>query len=260
MNTENQEKKSKKVILTIVLIVLFLIFAVSGYLVATKFFTPKNDLPEKYKNKVESVDKDLPVNPINFDELWQTNPDVIGWITVPIDTGTVIDYPILQSGMELEEDFYINHDINKVKKTAGSIYIQRYNKKDFTDFNTVIYGHNMLNGSMFGTLKKFRNQDYFDINRKIFIYIPNHILEYDIVSSFVYDDRLILTAFDNFYTDEQRQAFIDTCKNPSSLVKKIVDNFDVKTTDNLVTLSTCTSADKERYLVVGKLVKDTKTK
>lgn len=249
----------KKIILTIALIILCFVFLVSGYFVIKQFLLPKNDIADKYKNDVTSTKKELPINPINFKELSETNKDAVAWITIPVDTGTVIDYPIMCSGVDTEEDFYINHDIDRKEKLAGSIYIQRYNRKDFTDFNTVIYGHNMRNGSMFGTLKKYRQRVYFDTNDKIYIYIPKHILEYQIVSSFVYDDRLILSAFNNFFDVEKRQAFIDTCKNPTSLVKNLVENFDVKTDDRLVTLSTCTSVENERYLVVGKLIKDTKT-
>ena len=117
----------------------------------------------------------------------------------------------------------------------------------------------MANGSMFGTLKKFRNKNFFNENRYVYIYTPGHILKYEIVSAFVHDDRHLLNSY-SFISKEGRQKFIDICEKPNTLVKNVVDNFSIKDDDRLITLSTCTSADNERYLVVAKLIEDTKTK
>ena len=253
--------KSEKSFYVVLLIICIIVLVVSVIMIIKAFLPPENDLPEKYKNDTSKItEEELPDNPINFEKLQSDNNEVVGWITVPSTEGTIIDYPILQSSYETEEDFYINHDINKESKREGSIYIQRDNASDFSDFNTVIYGHNMMNKSMFGTLKKYRNAEYFNNNQTITVYCPGHIKEYEIVSAFIYDDRLIISSFNYFMNDEQKQSFIDTCKNPNTLVKNVVENFDVTTNDELITLSTCTSADTERYLVVAKLVKDTRTK
>ena len=253
--------KSEKSFYVVLLIICIIVLVVSVIMIIKAFLPPENDLPEKYKNDTSKItEEELPDNPINFEKLQSDNNEVVGWITVPSTEGTIIDYPVLQSSYETEEDFYINHDINKESKREGSIYIQRDNASDFSDFNTVIYGHNMMNKSMFGTLKKYRNAEYFNNNRTITVYCPGHIKEYEIVSAFIYDDRLIISSFNYFMNDEQKQSFIDTCKNPNTLVKNVVENFDVTTNDELITLSTCTSADTERYLVVAKLVKDTRTK
>ncbi|MCQ2451430.1 MAG: class B sortase [Clostridia bacterium] len=256
----SKEKNKKQKFILILLILFIIIFIVSGVLLILKFVPQKNDLQKQYKTAVsDKSEKNLPDNPIDFKALKARNSEIIAWLTVPTNK-TVIDYPIFQSGSNTEEDFYINHDIDRKSKKAGALYIQQTNMEDFSDFATIVYGHNMLNGTQFGTLKKFRNANYFKTYRKFFVYTPKHIKEYEIVSAFVYDDRLIPTAFNYFGTDEERQSFIDTCKKPKSFVKNIVDGFDVDTEDNLVVLSTCTSAEHERYLVVGKLIKDTKTK
>lgn len=271
MSDHSEKSKKSKVFYIILLVVCALIFLVSLFFLIKAFFPKKNDLAEKYvKKTTPAAGEELPENPIAFDELKAQNSDVVGWITVPSTEGTKINYPILQSNFEMDEDFYINHDINKNPLREGCIYIQRDNTPDFSDFNTVIYGHNMMNQSMFGTLKKYRNAEYFKNNRTITVYTPSytenavfhpgHIKEYEIVSAFIYDDRLIIYSFNYFMQDEQKQSFIDTCKEPNTLVKNVVENYDVTTEDELITLSTCTSADTERYLVVAKLVKDTKTK
>ncbi|HCH28458.1 MAG TPA: hypothetical protein DEW35_03010 [Ruminococcaceae bacterium] len=260
-----------------VLFILFcLIFIVSAVLLLCRSCVrPKNKISEQYYNKNAKTDVkkgELAENPINFKDLQAKNAEVIGWIRVPSTEDEIINYPILQSSFETEEDFYINHDIDKKYDRKGSIYIQRedINSSDFSDFNTVIYGHNMMNKSMFGTLKKYRNTDYFKNNRTIYIYTPSykengqffpgHIKEYKIVSAFIFDDRLIPTAYNHFLDDEKKQSFIDVCKSPNTLVKNVADDLDVTVKDHLITLSTCTSAETERYLVVAKLVKDTETK
>lgn len=198
---------------------------------------------------------ELPDNPKNFAELQALNPDVCGWITVP---GTAVDYPILQSS-DQPEDFYLDHDINKKYRFSGAIYIQKVNFKDFSDPNTVIYGHNMLNGTMMGTLKRFRNKAFFDEHEYFYIYIPGHILTYRIFSAFVYDDRHLLYSFD-FYSEEGYSAFLKQALNPVSMVKNVREGVSVTTSDRIVTLSTCTANKKERYLVEGVLINDQPTK
>ncbi len=251
----DNEKKNNKIRI-ILLIIFAVLFLVSATILIIKLVPEKNNLSEKYKNETSSVNSEiLPDNPIDFYALRNDNPDVIGWIKLD---QTPINYPILMSGIDKQEDYYINHDMNLASKSAGSIYVQRFNSDDFSDFNTIIYGHNMMNGSMFGTLKKFRNKTYFDENRIIYIYTPKHILKYEIISAFIHDDRHLLNSY-GFMSKEGRAKFIGVCEKPNTLVKNIAENFSVKDDDRLITLSTCTSAEKERYLVVAKLIEDTKT-
>lgn len=253
---ENNRKKTKWIIL---LILSALIFAVCAVILITHLIPPKDDYDE-YKNTSSVTggfsDLVLEDNPIDFAALKAENPDVCGWIKID---GTVIDYPVMRSGDDTPEDFYLNHDMKRTKKSAGSIYIQKYNSSGFTDANTILYGHNMLNGSMFAALKKYRNANFFNENRNITVYVPEHILSYEIFSAFVYDDRHILNSF-NFYVEEEHQAFIDECLSPTSLIRNVRPDTAVTTDDKLITLSTCTSAEHERYLVVAVLKQDTLTK
>ncbi|MBQ2001022.1 MAG: class B sortase, partial [Clostridia bacterium] len=121
---------------------------------------------------VSNNSDDLPrvENPINFNELEKENEDIHGWITIP---NTKIDYPIVQSYSE-DDLFYIDHDINKEKAKAGAIFTQKLNQRDFTDPNTLIYGHNMANGTMFRHLHKFKNKSFFEENQYFYIYTRGH--------------------------------------------------------------------------------------
>lgn len=108
------------------------------------------------------------VIPVKFEELQAVNPDIYAWITVP---GTVIDYPILQHASD--NTYYLMHNIDGSYGYPGCIYTENMNSKDFTDNNTVIYGHNMKNGSMFAQLHKFEDPDFFNENREVLIYLPD---------------------------------------------------------------------------------------
>lgn len=249
--------KKKKTIVPIVIAIIAAILAAA--MLATGLFIwlirGKGGYDE-YKNTSSNTSVVLPPNPIDFKTAQTDNKDICGWIQVPgID---VIDYPILQSDAETDDNFYLDHDSNGNYRDYGSIYIQKLNHNDFSDPNTLIYGHDMLNGSMFGELRKFRDKEFFDSHREIYIYTPGHILKYEIVSAFVYDNRHIMNSF-NFSDADERQEFFDTCVNPTSFTKNVIEGAKLESDDKIITLSTCTGNPSERYLVVGRLVSDTKT-
>lgn len=197
----------------------------------------------------------LPDNPIDFAAKQAENPHIVAWIQIP---GTVIDYPIMQSGNDVPENFYLDHNPQRKADRNGSIYIQQINRADFTHPNTVMYGHNMANGSMFAALHKYRDKDFFDENSIIYVYTPGHILTYRIFSAFVYDNRHILNSF-NFSDPEEYGAFLEQCLNPISMTKQVREGVSVTTDDRIITLSTCTASGRERYLVEGVLIDDQAT-
>jgi len=197
----------------------------------------------------------LPDNPIDFTAQKAKNPHVVGWIQIP---GTVINYPVMQSGNDVPENFYLNHAPDRSYRRAGSIYIQQMNKSDFSHPNTLIYGHNMANGSMFAALDKFRKKAFFDEHEYIYVYTPGHILTYRIFSAFVYDDRHILNSFD-FNNPDDYASFLKQSLEPTSMARQVRKGVSVTTSDRIITLSTCTTRDNERYLVEGVLIHDQPT-
>lgn len=198
----------------------------------------------------------LPDNPIDFAAKQAENPDIVAWIQIP---GTVIDYPILQSGNDTPENFYLDHGPDRKANRNGSIYIQQINRADFTHPNTVLYGHNMANGSMFAAIRKYRTASFFNKNQYIYIYTPGHILTYHIFSAFVYDNRHILNSF-NFFETAEYQEFLKQSLNPISMTRQVRKGVEVTTDDRIITLSTCTGNNRERYLVEGVLIDDQPTK
>ena len=187
---------------------------------------------------------------MDFEELESINPDIYAWITIP---GTKVDYPILRC--QDDENFYLTHDVQKNESSYGAIYTQSYNKDDFSDFNTVLYGHNMRNGSMFGDLDKYRKADFFNKNQDIYIYQPNRTLQYRIFAAYVFDDTHIMLDY-NFDIMAQRVEYVDSIYS-GEFKGNILKEPKVFASDKIITLSTClNNIDDQRFIVQGVLVAD----
>ena len=197
----------------------------------------------------------LAENPINFAELKKLNKDLYAWIRIP---GTVIDYPVAQSSNP-DDNYYLHHNYLGNYEFAGTIYSQRHNTKYFVDRVTVLYGHNMLDGSMFAALHKFTDKDFFEENQNIYIYTDGHILTYKIFAVYDYDDRHILNSFE-FSDDEVYKQYLKDCLNPHSANALVREGTKLTTEDRIITLSTCTNYNSNlRFLVQGVLIDDQRT-
>ena len=107
-------------------------------------------------------DVDIPQKNLDWESMHGLNKDIYAWITIP---NTQIDYPILQH--ETDDSYYLSHNMDGSKGYPGCIYTEKANYKDFLDFNTVIYGHNMKSGMMFRNLHDFEDRTFFDNNKYI---------------------------------------------------------------------------------------------
>lgn len=254
-----KEKKAKRRVWLILIVVLVVIAAGSLGIYLWQEFAPNDFDPSGYKKEptgssTASEAAVLRDNPIDFTAIRADNEDVCGWITVP---DTQIDYPIMQSS-RASDDFYLDHNVKGNYDINGAIYIQRLNSYDFSDPNTVIYGHNMRNGSMFQNLHNFRDPAFFESHDTFYIYTPGHILTYRIFAAYRYDNRHILNSF-NFADKEVFAEYIASCLNPNSMLRSVREGVTVTTDDKIVTLSTCINDARYRYLVQGVLINDEST-
>ena len=258
----------KKILWIIILIVALACFlSCTGYFLMDYFYYKSmTNIPgaQGTTSNVSTSKKEVNV-PVDFNKLKKVNDDIYAWIRIPYadkEDVYIVDYPILQSKEGEDRSYYLTHDVNRNKSSyaiiRSAIYTQDYNSKDFNDFNTLIYGHNMKNGTMFGTLKKYRNKEFFETNREIEIYMPGRILKYKIFAAYVFDDRHIMLSFD-FEEKMDREIYLDTVFSKRSLYNNFADDITVDTDDKIITLSTCTNNDSERYLVQGVLVYDSDT-
>ena len=170
--------------------------------------------------------------PVNFVELKKINPDVYAWINIP---GTSVDYPILRR--EDDNAYYLNHTVENKRSD---------------------YGHNMLNGSMFGSLRRYRNnRDYAKTNNVINVYLPGRILKYQIFATYITDDRHLL--LNNDFKDravcEEYLKSVFAVKTANSFINT---DLVVDADDKIITLSTCVGNDDKRFLVQGVLTYDSR--
>ena len=247
--------KNKKIIIAGIIIIV--IGVGLGCWGLSKYFSQKN-AGAVYENLKDDFDVepilDIPqvgedeINPINFKELTAKYPDAYAWIRIP---GTNVDYPIVQH--ESDNEYYLKHTIDGRKRIEGSIFTENYNSKDFEDPNTLIYGHNMLNGSMFRTLHKYKDRKFFEENRDVYIYQDGKILKYRIFAAYTYDDRHIMMSFD-FEDEKNFEIYLNSILTNHGMSDNIDTGISITTKDKIITLSTCTNNQSQRYLVQAVLV------
>jgi len=180
---------------------------------------------------IEAQGENASLFEVDFEKLKEINPQAVGWIRIP---QTNISYPIVQAE---DNAFYLKHNIHKAYSSSGTIFLDYKNHTDFTDNNTVIYGHNMKNGTMFSELKKIDTVGCTTIQ----IYLPGEVKNYTIFSIYTIEaeDYSIQTNIG----EEQQTEFIQTLKNRSRKPYGIeVEN------KKILTLSTC-HTDNHRTLV-----------
>jgi len=173
------------------------------------------------------------------------NSDIVGWLTIP---NTAVDYLFVQAE---DNDFYLSRDLYRQRASAGSIFMDYRNSKDFTDFNTILYGHHMKNGSMFQSLRKFRGRDFFNANLTgtIFLAHGNYTLQifaYMVVQA---DDSEIYNGLDTPQTE--REGFFSYVKANAEQYRDLGLTHE----DRVVTLSSCSYEFSDaRMVLLARLV------
>ena len=204
--------------------------------------------PEAKQQEPVEEEKSVLELPVDLEAMMEKYPDVYAWIQIP---GTGIDYPIVQRTGD--NSYYLNHTVEGKKKIEGAIFTEAYNAKDFSDANTVIYGHNMKNGSMFQQLHRYEDRKFLKENPDVVIYQTDQILHYRIFAAYVYDNRHLMESFD-FSDPDVYAAYIDSIMDMKNMSNAIDDSVSVTSEDKMITLSTCNGNDKERYLVQAVLL------
>lgn len=186
---------------------------------------------------------------LDWEYLWEQNEDIYAWIYIP---GTRVDYPILQH--ETDNSYYLDYNLDGTKGYPGCIYTENINAKDFSDHNTLIYGHNMKNGTMFHDLHEFEDETFFNEHRYMFIYTPKEVLVYDIFASYKFTNAHILYSYD-CYTEQGFQSYLDMIFENYGNNGNFREGVEITGEDHIITLSTCVGGeDDKRYLVQGVLV------
>lgn len=193
----------------------------------------------------------LPPCPVDLMEYMTQNMEVYAYIDIP---GTSISYPIVQS--RRDDNYYLRRNWKGEHDTSGSIFSQTCNTTEFTDPVTILYGHHTSRGNMFSDLLKYKDEDFFNENNLIYIYLPYGVLIYRIFSSHTFDDRHILNSYD-FSNPEVLTEFQQMLLDPPALEKTVAEGVTLNPANHILTLSTCAepvSGCNARYLVNGVLI------
>ena len=118
---------------------------------------------------------------VDFQNLQQINPEILAWITVP---GTPIDYPV---ALGEDNSYYLNHTVTGESNILGSIFATA--GTDFEESHIILYGHNMASGKMFGSLKKYREEEFLKKNKTIYLCVEKEWTEYQIQKVYLADSR-----------------------------------------------------------------------
>ena len=242
--------KKKRILNIAIYLILFLILICSGFKLYFWYKDKKNndETTEQLKNnvKLEKIKNDNSNNEkyiVDFKKLKSENSDVVAYIKV---NNTNIEYPIVKTS---NNNFYLNHSFDKSKNSRGWIFADYKNKFDNTDKNIVIYGHNMRDGSMFGSLKNILNEEWYNNTKNMNITFltenGNYIYKVFSIYKIESEDYYIKT---DFSTDNEYQKFLNIIKERS------IKNFDVKVkaSDKILTLSTCANNNKYRVVLHAK--------
>lgn len=190
-------------------------------------------------NETQKIKESAPIS-VDFEILKQVNKDIVGWI---YSEDTPINYPVVQ-GKDNEK--YIHSLINGKSGSAGTLFMDYRNDENLNDKNTIIYGHNMKNLTMFGTIQKYRKQSYYDSHKTMYYLTPEKTYKLELLSGFT---TSINSDIYDLKTLDQKK--INTLKKQSDFISQIEPN----EKDKFLTLSTCAyDYDNARYLLIGILV------
>lgn len=248
---KHYKSKNKKIVVLSIIRIIFLIALVVSIIYIIKWYIDikQNEMLEEKVSEAIVIENEKSLDEeykIDFEELKEINEQLVGWLKVK---GTNIEYAVVQAK---DNNYYLKRNLEKQYNVGGWIFADYKNKLDGTDKNIVIYGHNMKDNSMFGSLRNILNEEWY-INDEN--YIINFITEqeehkYQVFSVYQIEseDYYINTEFKK----NEFEEFIDTLKNRS-----INDfNIDVSAEDSILTLSTCSDNNKYRVVLHAKKIRE----
>ncbi len=179
---------------------------------------------------------------VDFEALSAINPDVVGWITIE---GTGIDYPIVRGE---DNQYYLNHLFTGEKNRAGCVFLDSENAADFSDANSVVYGHYLNDGTMFSPLLKYKKQDYFDAHPTGWLVTP--------------EGGYLIRFFSGFVSNVRGQAWelepADGWAEEMAEKSRFSGGPSPRPGDKFLTLSTCSyEFSNARFVLLGILEEPT---
>lgn len=204
--------------------------------------------PAESTGDTEPEESEEQTGTLDFEILKQTNPDIYAWIEI---AGTKVDYPVLQSPEN--DDRYLKTAYDGTPYIGGALFTQAtYNSTDFNDPVTVIYGHTMASGTLFGQLQKvYTGREGFDRHSEITIYLPDEVRVYDVFAAVPFEPVHILHNYD-FTVRYWYENFFGKVFDVRSLNAVFNEELRPEFGDRVLILSTCLNEDSsQRFLVMA---------
>lgn len=222
---EKQKHSNRQILRIIGIAVCIAVFLFALYNIITIFLNYREidrtyDEAVRDYTQIPSQEERLNSIPdVDFEKLISQNDDIIGWIFIE---GTDISYPVL-CGRDNQQ--YLFQSYEKKYLTAGSIYIDYRCSRGFSDSRTVVYGHNMHNGSMFGKLDKFTRESYMKEHPYVFILLPDgETLKYEVKKAYKADieGEVYKLPSAEAKNPDDRKLYLSTCTEDSSDTHRFV--------------------------------------
>lgn len=244
------KKRIKKICYYLLFFIALSVFLYSGYQLLHIYYLnyqEKQELNEwKSISKIED-DPDLNLQ-LDWEALKSKNENIYAWIQIP---DTDISYPVVQGD---DNSYYLTHTADNAYNYVGAIFMDYRQQSDFSERNTMIYGHNVLHGSMFADLEKFKDEEFFEEHPYIYIYTPEKNYIAEVFSIYTTEDTS--DSYDIFYnSDEEFLSYLTMVQNKSDFQRDVT----LDENSHIVSLSTCSYerngvASELRYLLHAKLV------
>ncbi|WP_102048784.1 class B sortase [Pygmaiobacter massiliensis] len=247
--TERKKRKNKNLLIWVLAVLLIAVPAV----LLGRIFLQYQQARQEYAGLAAAYTKQelqagqTPLRSVDWEQLRAENKDVVGWIEMP--ALPVLNYPVVRGA---DDSFYLNHSYTGAYRPAGAIFMEAQNSETFGDLHTIVYGHNVKDGSMFGGLTKFKDKTFYEENGGSFmLYTPNGSWKYEIFSieAVEVEDPAVYSIgfrkgpeYEKFLTEMKERSLYDT-------------GVSVDEDDYVITLSTCvsgTSQTRERFVVHAK--------
>lgn len=184
---------------------------------------------------------------VDFEILQENGPDIIAWLTLP---DTAVNYPVTQAE---DNDYYLRHLYDGTYNKAGCLFADYENKKDFSDRNTIIYGHNMRDGSMFASLNEYKEQSYYDSHPQMYLVTPDGGYLCDIFAAFEAKPKESGSDTSPWRMEWKDDGAYTTWLSAMADRSVVETDVTVTSSDKVLTLSTCTPGGASRFIVMGKL-------
>lgn len=247
---KKKKRKASDYLLTLALVIAIGVFAFAGWKLYGIYMDYKQ-AKDEYKaledlavqpnpDEGASASGDQPPIAVDFNALLAENPDVVGWLYVE---ALEISYPVVQG---TDNEYYLHMTYQKTYNFAGTIFIDYENSRDFQDLNTIVYGHNMKDGSMFGMLKRMVTENAYANSPYFWMLTPEKNYKYEIFSAHTAEiNSLTYTLFSN--PGQDFTSYLEQMKASSEIATQAVP----KKFDKVMTLSTCTGNSATRFVVQG---------